>query len=109
MVQNEALQLRLWSKGWCKACIASSYCGAQHTECHPFRHYQNEVLRPDHPDLLHWVTREVRGLQFDDVVSRQHNVFALPAYVPQVELGIDLAGTNLRFVALTLKDILSNK
>lgn len=106
---NEPVQRPLWSKGWCKGCLASTYCGAEHTECHPFHRYPNEVLRPDHPDLLHWVAREARGLQFDDVVGRRVNLPALPAYVAQVERGLHLASTDLPFVALTLKDIFSRK
>lgn len=108
MIDGPPVQLSLGLTGWCSGCVAYHICGADATECHPLREYPNEVLRPDHAQLLSWL-QALRGLEFDDIAARRIDVPALPAFVAQVERGLDIAGTELPFIALTLKDIFSRK
>jgi hypothetical protein len=108
MIQNDALQPTLWRRGWCKGCIAYDICGAQRTECDSFQHYRNEVLSPDHPQLLCWAA-EVRGFGFSDVVAQPTKSLKLPAYIPCVE-GTGCANVDASehpFIAVALSDIFS--
>ncbi len=110
MRQSNSIQLSLSLRGWCQNCIADELCGAQYTECYPFRTYPNEVLHPGHPDLLRWIAT-VRGLCFDDVIAQPGECFDLPAYVAGIDGGGCgyVGGGRLEWIALTLGDVFSSK
>ena len=108
MSPSHPVQLSFSMRGWCQRCVGYEICGAQQTECHAFQTHPNEVLNPDHPELLSWLA-QIRGLRFDDVVARPLPGPGLPAYVPVIE-GRGSAYVDagvLDHVAVTLADVFS--